>query len=55
VARRAASQWAAVDRATIACCRDAGGHRDGRVEVVGFEDEPTADGLLHPDERAVRR
>src|SRR5205807_6645448 len=30
-----------LDGATIACCRDAGGHLDGRVEVVGLEDEPT--------------
>src|SRR6185503_20207920 len=43
-----------LDGATIAGGRDAGGHLDGRVEVVRLEDEQAADGLLHPDERAVR-
>ena len=47
------SEGSDLDGATIACRWDAGGHLDGRVEVVGLEDEPAADGLLHADERAV--
>src|SRR5579875_1269612 len=44
-----------LDGTAIARRWDASGHLDGRVEIVGLQDEPAADSLLHPDERAVRR
>jgi hypothetical protein len=37
-----------LDGAAIACCRHAGGHLDGRVEVVGLQDEPAATASFMP-------